>query len=169
MASEKKIEANRKNALNSTGPKSDEGKKAISLNAVKHGIVSDAILVEGESTEAFHNLWTSFMNSFEPVGEYEFNLVERIVLYTWRLRRVFKLEARLLEESLDSMGVFIEKKAKSAVEFSAKHSTFSTLSRYETSIERMLTRTFHELQRLQAMRNGQTNLVPHAIDIAISE
>ncbi len=40
MISEKQLEANRGNALLSTGPKTDEGKKRSSLNARRHGIRS---------------------------------------------------------------------------------------------------------------------------------
>ena len=36
--SQKQLEANRKNALKSTGPRTPEGKAAISRNALKHGI-----------------------------------------------------------------------------------------------------------------------------------
>jgi hypothetical protein len=38
MATEKQINANRKNAQKSTGPKTAEGKAAVSQNAVKHGL-----------------------------------------------------------------------------------------------------------------------------------
>ena len=37
MTSEKKAEANRRNALKSTGPKTPEGKAAVRLNALRHG------------------------------------------------------------------------------------------------------------------------------------
>jgi hypothetical protein len=38
MASERQLLANRRNALKSTGPKSDEGKQRVSANALKHGL-----------------------------------------------------------------------------------------------------------------------------------
>ena len=39
MTSPKKAEANRRNALNSTGPRTPEGKAAVRLNALKHGLL----------------------------------------------------------------------------------------------------------------------------------
>jgi hypothetical protein len=38
MASERQIEANRRNARNSTGPRSRSGKKRASANAFRHGL-----------------------------------------------------------------------------------------------------------------------------------
>jgi hypothetical protein len=38
MTSEKQIQANRRNARKSTGPKTPEGKDAVRLNANKHGL-----------------------------------------------------------------------------------------------------------------------------------
>ena len=40
MLSDAKLEANRRNAKKSTGPKSDEGKAKVSRNANKHGLFS---------------------------------------------------------------------------------------------------------------------------------
>jgi hypothetical protein len=56
MTSEKKAEANRRNALKSTGPKTLEGKAAIRLNALKHGILTQETLLPGEDEEAL-NAW----------------------------------------------------------------------------------------------------------------
>ena len=56
MATDKQIKANRKNAKKSTGPKTADGKAAVSKNAVKHGLFADSV-VTGETEaeyEAFH-------------------------------------------------------------------------------------------------------------------
>jgi hypothetical protein len=59
MTSEKQAEANRRNALKSTGPKTPEGKNAVRLNALKHGLLSQEILLPGEDEEAL-NAWCEF-------------------------------------------------------------------------------------------------------------
>jgi hypothetical protein len=56
MTSDRKAEANRRNALKSTGPKTPEGKAAVRLNALKHGLLSQEILLPGEDEEAL-NAW----------------------------------------------------------------------------------------------------------------
>jgi hypothetical protein len=53
MTSPKQIEANRENALKSTGPKTSEGKAVVSLNAVKHGLLSAKVFLPNEDEAAF--------------------------------------------------------------------------------------------------------------------
>ena len=53
MVSEKQLEANRANALKSTGPRTDEGKQASSRNAVKHGLLSTEVVMFHESKEDY--------------------------------------------------------------------------------------------------------------------
>jgi len=42
------------------------------------------------------------------------------------------------------------------------------LSRYEVTLERSLYKALHELQRLQAARDGQAVPLPEAIDVEVS-
>jgi hypothetical protein len=92
MTSEKQIEANRRNALKSTGPKTPEGKNAIRLNALKHGLLSREILLPGEDEEALRELDERLRGELQPVGELENLLVERIIASYWRLRRLGRVE-----------------------------------------------------------------------------
>jgi hypothetical protein len=93
MTSEKQAKANRENALKSTGPKTPEGKAAVSLNALRHGILSQKILFPGEDEEALRELGERLRNELQPAGELENLLVDRIISAYWRLRRVGRVEA----------------------------------------------------------------------------
>ncbi len=79
MTSPKKIQANRQNALKSTGPKTPEGKDAARLNAVKHGLLSQEVLLPGEDEAALEELAENLRAELQPVGELESQLVERII------------------------------------------------------------------------------------------
>ena len=46
--SQKQIDANRRNAQQSTGPKTKEGKAKSAMNSIKYGIYSDKFLIKGE-------------------------------------------------------------------------------------------------------------------------
>src|SRR5215211_2959763 len=93
MTSKKQIEANRRNALKSTGPKTPEGKASARLNATKHGLLSQEVLLPGEDEEALNELGERLRAELQPVGEMENLLVERIIDATWRLRRLSRVEA----------------------------------------------------------------------------
>ena len=92
MTSDKKAEANRQNALKSTGPRTPEGKSAVRLNALRHGLRAEEILLAGENGEALRGLDEHVRAELQPVGELENLLVDRIVAAYWRLRRVGRVE-----------------------------------------------------------------------------
>ena len=93
MASKKQIQANRRNALKSTGPKTPEGKALARLNATKHGLLSQEVLLPGEDEDALKELAERLRAELQPVGEMESLLVERIIDAVWRLRRLSRVEA----------------------------------------------------------------------------
>jgi hypothetical protein len=169
MTSDKQIRANRRNARKSTGPKTPHGKAAVSLNALKHGLLSGQILLPNEDEASLMQLSEHLHSQLLPVGELESILVDRIVAATWRLRRVLAVEAGVYEEQRFGFmgdehglgGAFIQD-ANGA-------NAFSKLSRYETTIERGLYKALHELQRLQAARHAEANVVPPlTVDVDVS-
>ena len=49
----RKIEANRKNAQHSTGPRTAAGKQAVKWNALKHGLLSrEVVILAGDGKES---------------------------------------------------------------------------------------------------------------------
>jgi hypothetical protein len=47
MTSQKQIEANRKNALRSTGPRTPDGKTIVSQNPARHGLYTSSPVIPG--------------------------------------------------------------------------------------------------------------------------
>ncbi len=93
MTSDKKAAANRRNALKSTGPKTPEGKNLVRLNAVRHGLRAEEILIAGEEQDSLEELGERLRAELQPVGELENLLVDRIVAAYWRLRRAGRVES----------------------------------------------------------------------------
>ena len=100
MASHKQIRANRRNAQRSTGPNTPEGKDAVRLNATKHGLRSQEVLLPGEDEEALKELDENLRAELQPVGELENLLVDGIVAAHWRLRRLRRVEAGIFAYEL---------------------------------------------------------------------
>ena len=97
MTSEKKIEANRQNALRSTGPRTREGKDTVRLNALKHGLLSQEALLPEEDADALRELGESLRAELQPVGVLEDLLVDQITAAFWRLRRLGRVEVGIYE------------------------------------------------------------------------
>ena len=74
-------------------PQDAQGKAAVRLNAVKHGLLSQEILLPGEDGEALRELVERLRDELQPAGELETLLVDRIVFDYWRLWRLGRVEA----------------------------------------------------------------------------
>ena len=101
MATESQIQANRKNAQKSTGPKTIEGKKAVAKNALKHGLFTNEAVIAGESLEDYNCLRDKTLEELCPVGNMEIILAERIVSLTWRLKRVERFQSIVIDAMID--------------------------------------------------------------------
>ena len=96
LTSVKKIEDNPRNALKSTEPKTPEGKAAAWLNVSTHVLLSREVLLPGEDEQALKELNENLLAELQPVGELEDVLVDRIVAAHWKLRRLGRVEAKIL-------------------------------------------------------------------------
>jgi len=167
MGSKLQNEANRHNGILTKGPKTVKGKAVSSKNSFKHGLLSRNVLLPDEDAEAYAQLGERLMAALDPVGELELVLADRIISLRWRLRRVAEIEAGILTDSdvLDGNAPTLGDAFKRD---STHANALSKLSRYETSMERSWYKALHELQRLQAARQGEYVPLPVALDIDVS-
>ena len=174
MSTKKQIQANRQNAQKSTGPKTPEGKAAVRLNALKHGLLSQDVILSDENEEALWILAENLRAQLAPVGELEMLLVDRIIASTWRLRRLLRIEVDILDgkradiRKAQNLGHLDSDRPILGRAFSVIAQPFSVLSRYEITLERSLYKALHELQRLQAARQGQDVPAPAAVDVNLN-
>jgi hypothetical protein len=95
-ASERQKIANRRNARRSTGPTSPEGKRAVRLNGLRHGLLSHDVVLPRENEVAFEEFRTALHIDLAPSGPVEMLFADRVVNAAWRLRRLERLETALL-------------------------------------------------------------------------
>lgn len=88
MATQAQVRANKQNAKKSTGPRSDYGKSVAAQNALKHGILSQQLVIGNESQEHFELFLNDILQEFSPRDQVERELVERIGYSMWKQRRV---------------------------------------------------------------------------------
>jgi len=114
MTTQKQTDANRRNAASSTGPKTQAGKDASRLNALKHGLGAESPILPTESEEAFAAFRDGLLKNLAPQGALENQLAEEIVDLTWRLRRASTLEHGVLARGVSAVdqAFFSEKKRR---------------------------------------------------------
>jgi len=159
VATEKQFEANRLNAQKSTGPKTPEGRAAVRLNGVTHGLTAETIVLKGESEADFTNLLNSLEAEHDPVTPTEEALVVQLAMATWRLRRLYHQEAGFYTCQLQTL-VGLQKDLKLDDAGRMGHaaawseSTLNMFNRQEGRLERTFYRALHELQRLHKERES---------------
>lgn len=100
----RQLEANRRNALRSTGPRTAAGKGVVRDNALKHGFLSRHLIIEGESPEDFGQLLDELMREYRPVGVVESGLVEQVAICLWRKARFVRAEAAMVNLNRRTFG-----------------------------------------------------------------
>jgi hypothetical protein len=163
MASQSKSDAARENGKKSRGPKTPEGKKSSSQNALKHGLTADSHVLPGESEEDFLELLQSHEDTYRPANAVEKDLVQTMAMARWRLRRMATLETSLLEneiarskDNIDEEFDDVSDQCRVAFAFQEQTKTLALLMRYEASLTRLHDRTYKHLKELQKLRNEPT-------------
>ena len=97
MTSAKQLAANRANAKRSTGPKTERGKARSRMNAWKHGLTAEDVVLFHEDPNDFNELRAELWEQHQPRPGMESMTVERLAALEWRLRRAPVFEAALLD------------------------------------------------------------------------
>src|SRR6516164_9724791 len=97
MTSYRQIEANRRNALMSTGPKTEAGKHSSRRNAVRHGLRAETVIGALEDAEDYKAFEAAIIADYDAQSAVERELVLRLASVLWRLRRATVMETGLFE------------------------------------------------------------------------
>jgi len=153
MSTERRINASRLNGARSSGPSTEEGKEKSARNAIRHGMLSQSVVLLGESTERFQALLQAFTAEFSPETEAETALVENMSVARWRQMRVWGIEKSSFDrEMLQQDPALGPPSVRAAIVFknlSDGSRALDNIHRYETSYERQFNRALRELRRLQ--------------------
>jgi hypothetical protein len=97
MSSLKQIEANRRNALKSSGPTTPEGKRRSRCNAVRHGLTAETVIAMIENAEDYQAFEATVTSDYDAESAVERELVLRLASVLWRLRRATGIETAIFE------------------------------------------------------------------------
>ena len=103
MTSFQQFEANRRNALRSTGPKTDAGKRRSRVNAVRHGLTAETVVGSLEDAEDYKAFEATIIADYCAETAVARELVLRLASLLWRLRRATAIETDLLEIQAEAL------------------------------------------------------------------
>jgi hypothetical protein len=179
LTSPRKVEANRRNAQRSTGPRTALGKSRVSRNAVKHGIFSKNLLTRDadgcEDPREYCQMHAAISEHYQPQGLLEELVVDRIASVTWRLARVPRCERGQIDRALNAHR-FQAGQGRGHVADSAEllelhnpaddkifddlllpsNGELDRLLRYEDAISKQRDRAIAELETLQVRRRASS-------------
>jgi hypothetical protein len=178
MTSLRQIEANRRNALHSTGPRTQSGKNRSRRNAIRHGLCAETVITAIEDIDDYRDFEKAVIADYDATTAVERELTLRVASLLWRLRRASSIETGLFQVQTE---LSLEKdrmsQAAAGVEglpsaMTARSQTdpqceitscflllanadgqaLASISRYEAALWRQLRQTLFTLQRLSRRR-----------------
>jgi hypothetical protein len=162
MATEQQIAANRLNARQSSGPKSEAGRNRSRMNALRHGLTSQVTTMRDEDRTAHDQFAKALMKDLAPEGAMETQLAQRIATDSWRLNR-----ASAIEDNIFALGQLqnggqacpdvpqIDDTLTMARVFTLESKQLQLLTLYEQRINRSVQKNLAMLQSLQAARKAE--------------
>jgi hypothetical protein len=139
MSTEAQIRANQENAQHSTGPKTEDGKAASSLNNFKYGLTGSSFTVlDCEDQDEYDRVLCGLRFEHQPATMTEWILVEKMAQSYWLSKRALYLQDQCctdeelsLEEQQKQLALFI---------------------RYQMTHDRAFHRSLNDLLKLRAER-----------------
>ena len=157
-----KIAANQANALHSTGPKSEAGKRASSHNAVKTALTGQTILLPTDDVASYQNLGREFVARHQPVGFEEESLVQCLIETEWRLLRIPSQESSILAVGRHLLADTVPDHLLEAEVYLKYERSLKNLHVHENRLRRYRATDLKSLQTLQTARQEREMLLKKA-------
>jgi hypothetical protein len=159
MSTPNRTEINRANAQRSTGPKTETGKWRSSLNALRHGLTGQIVVMPTEDMAAYQSHLKTFTDEYTPKGATEAQLVQQLADTSWRLNRAASLEANLytlaaarLPDPLTEAPDEIQATMAIAAALESQSKALMNLSLHTQRLSRQFEKTTTQLRALQQIR-----------------
>jgi hypothetical protein len=167
------IEANRRNAQQSTGPRTEIGKQKSSLNALRHGLTARVVVLPTEDLAAYQRFSAEFLADLAPENFVERQCAQTIIDTQWRLNRIRGLEDGMLalghygpEGQIDPGHPEIHAVLTAAAAYREHSQAFVNLSMHEQRLYRVLTNATKTLEDLKTKRTAARQ---SALDAAVAQ
>lgn len=153
MSSFRRIISSRANGALSRGPKTTEGKRKSSQNAVRHGLLSKTVIAQNESNPVFDMVLADHFNALKPANDAELALTKEMVESSYRLRRLWTLENKMMIEAMQTVDSPDElTRLANAFSQLAESPGYLVLDRYAVTLDRTYYRALRDILLLRKLR-----------------
>ena len=142
---------NRANAQHSTGPRTEAGKQRSSLNAIRHGLTAQTIVLASEDPAAHQAHRRQFFDEYQPATATETQLVQELTDTSWRLNRIPLLEADLLARAANPPN----EQARIDFDIVDAHRLIASINVQGTRLSRQFRQALDKLREIQAERQDR--------------
>jgi hypothetical protein len=158
--SQRRIDANRRNARKSTGPRTAAGKKRVAQNAITHGLFSQTSpVLPYENKWEYEALADAMVRDLRPVGILQREIVTQITQLCWKLRRIPAIEQAMLEAQVGEMQKQFARDYPKDVEFPQPTAAMLIAAQFMMSGDRPFERLEQYQLRLQrSLQSAQRHL-----------
>jgi hypothetical protein len=154
MSSLRRVQSSKANGALSKGPATPAGKQRSSLNALRHGLCANCIVLDHESRENFLILLQQHTGRFQPANEVEVGMIEEMCAAYWRQRRAWAIETELLDKQIALQpGETAPERMAAAFDHLAAGPTLPLLHRYEARQHLMYQRALRTFIMLRTVEN----------------
>jgi hypothetical protein len=156
---------NRANAQYSTGPRTQAGKQRTRLNALRHGLTGQTVVLPSEDHAAYQRHSQAFLDEYQPKGATEIQLAQSLIDTSWQLNRAAAVETNLFSLGITEMQDHIranhpeaDAALAMALAFRENNRAFANISIYRQRLTRQFERTLAQLRQIQAERRKNEQL-----------
>src|ERR1035438_6178403 len=142
-------------------PKPVEHKQRSTMNAFKHNITGNNMIMQEHECEKYTELSTSLLREFKCATEMERQIAQKIIDTNFRLNRLAGIENNILNFDMMARETADNPDDRTEVMFAQPRAwkdeskSFDILGRYEARLTKQLLAYKRELERIQASRNAE--------------
>jgi hypothetical protein len=165
MSTLAQITANQQNSEKSTGPKTPEGKKRSALNAIRHNLTGQVVVVQESEAQIYDAHCREYRADLAPKGKVEVDLTQELADLRWSINRIrahetnlFSFQSVALSSKLESGDPDVNSAMEISASLEKNMKTLALLSVYEQRKLRAFEKTLAKLKEIQSERKAQESI-----------
>jgi hypothetical protein len=147
----------------STGPTTEAGKRRSSLNALRHGLTGQVVVLPEEEIEAYNKFSQPIAEGLETVGALEIQLAAMYTGFLWRINRAGSVEDNMfglghMEQVAENLNIDhpeAHNAATAAKTFRNEYKAFDRIGIYTQRLVNNANKILKQLKDIQAERRSR--------------